>query len=126
MSYRERCGLLAYSPLGFGTLSGKYIGGQLPERSRLTLFEGRYSRYSKPEGIAATEKYVMLARNHGVSPAQMALAFVGSRPFTTSTIIGATSMEQLKENIASIDLSLDEELLDVIETIHISQPNPCP
>jgi len=126
VSYREHCGLLAYSPLAFGTLSGKYLHGKRPAGSRLALFEGRYSRYSKPEGVIATEKYVALAREHGISPAQMALAFVNSRPFVTASIIGATSMEQLKENIASIDLSLDETLRTGIEAIHTSQPNPCP
>jgi len=126
VSYREHCGLLAYSPLGFGTLSGKYIGGQLPKGSRLALFSDRYSRYSKPEGILATEQYVALAKQHGISPAQMALAFVNSQPFVTATIIGATSMEQLKENITSIDLSLDETLRSGIEVVHTSQPNPCP
>lgn len=125
-THREQVGLLAYSPLGFGTLSGKYIHGQLPKGSRLSLFADRYSRYSNPEGIIATEKYVALAHKFGMSPAQMALAFVNSRPFITSNIIGATTMEQLKENIASIDISLPDELLKEIEAIHTAQPNPCP
>ncbi len=125
-SHRENVGLLAYSPLGFGTLSGKYVGGALPKKSRLALFADRYSRYSNPEGVTATERYVKLARKHGISPAQMALAFVNSRPFVTSNIIGATTMEQLNENISSIELNLSDELLQGIETIHTAQPNPCP
>ena len=126
VSHREQVGLLAYSPLGFGTLSGKYVDGAMPEGSRLSLFSDRYSRYSNPEGINATQRYVELAKRHGISPAQMALAFVNSRPFVTANIIGATSMTQLKENISSIDISLDEALLAEIEAIHTAQPNPCP
>jgi len=126
VSHREKVGLLAYSPLGFGTLSGKYVDGIMPEGSRLSLFSDRYSRYSNPEGINATRRYVELAKRHGISPAQMALAFVNSRPFVTSNIIGATSIAQLAENIASIDISLSEELMIGIEAIHTEQPNPCP
>lgn len=125
-AHREQVGLLAYSPLGFGTLSGKYRGGRLPEGSRLSLFADRYSRYSNPEGIRATEKYVALAHRFGISPAQMALAFVNCRPFVTANIIGATTMEQLKENIATVDILLSDELIKEIEAIHVSQPNPCP
>jgi aryl-alcohol dehydrogenase-like predicted oxidoreductase len=117
-------GLLAYSPLGFGVLSGKYIGAS-PRNARLTLFE-RFTRYSNQEGINATERYVKLARKHGYSPAQLALSFVNTRPFLTSNIIGATSIEQLSENIESINVKLTEEVLQEIETIHQQQPNPCP
>ncbi|MDT8376531.1 MAG: NADP(H)-dependent aldo-keto reductase [Mariprofundaceae bacterium] len=126
ISHREKTGLLAYSPLGFGTLAGKYINGQLPEASRLSLFRDRYSRYSTAEGVSATEKYVALAHRHGITPARMALAFVNSRPFVTSCIIGATTMAQLEENISSIEVELPDELLQGIETIHTAQPNPCP
>ncbi|MFQ5581862.1 MAG: NADP(H)-dependent aldo-keto reductase [Mariprofundaceae bacterium] len=122
---REKVGLLAYSPLGFGTLSGKYLGGAKPAGARITLFPD-YTRYTKPAGIAATESYVELAQEHGLDPAQMALAYVHSRPFLTSTIIGATTMKQLKNNIASIDLNLSEAVLDGIEAIHTAHPNPCP
>jgi len=125
ISYRERVGLLAYSPLGFGVLSGKYRGGQRPAGARLTLFPD-YKRYETETGIAATAAYVELAQRHGLDPVQMALAFVNSRPFVTSTIIGATSMRQLKTNIASIDIRLDEEVLAGIEAIHLKHPNPCP
>ncbi|MES0372016.1 MAG: NADP(H)-dependent aldo-keto reductase [Mariprofundaceae bacterium] len=126
ISLREQVGLLAYSPLGFGMLSGKYSHGKMPKGSRLSLFADRYSRYSNPEGVHATEKYVSLALKFGMSPAQMALAFINSRPFITSNIIGATTMEQLKENIAAVDILLSDELIKEIETIHVSQPNPCP
>jgi len=126
ISHREKVGLLAYSPLGFGMLTGKYINGQLPKKSRLSLFADRYSRYSNSEGVSATEKYVALAHKHAISPSRMALAFVNSRPFITSNIIGATTMAQLKENISSIDANLSEALLQNIEAIHKAQPNPCP
>jgi aryl-alcohol dehydrogenase-like predicted oxidoreductase len=125
VSYRERVGLLAYSPLGFGVLSGKYLNGQFPEGARLTRWN-RFGRYTSPNAERATERYVKLAREHGLDPAQMALAFVNSRPFVTSNIIGATSMEQLKMNIASHDLVLSDELLKQIEEIHEDNPNPCP
>jgi len=124
-AHREQVGLLAYSPLGFGVLSGKYLNDQKPEKSRLMLFD-RFTRYTNEEGIRATEAYVQLAGKYGLDPAQMALAFVNSRPFVTSTIIGATQMQQLEANIASIDLELDKEILRAIETIHVTQPNPCP
>lgn len=122
---RERVSLLAYSPLGFGVLSGKYLGGALPENSRLTLFK-RFARYGNPQAVAATEAYVKLAREHGLEPAQMALAFVNSRDCLTSNIIGATSMEQLESNIASLSLELGEEVLAGIETIHRKICNPSP
>ncbi len=122
---REHVGLLAYSPLAFGTLSGKYLDGARPEGARITLFPD-YTRYTKPQGQKATAAYVELARTHGLDPAQMALAYVNSRPFLTSTIIGATTMEQLASNIASIDIELSEEVIEGIEAIHIEHPNPCP
>ena len=122
---REQVGLLAYSPLAFGVLSGKYLGGQRPADSRLTLFES-YTRYSNSQGVAATQAYVELALKHELNPAQMALAFINSRPFVTSNIIGATSMAQLKENIASVELTLSQEILDDIEAIHRQYTYPCP
>jgi aryl-alcohol dehydrogenase-like predicted oxidoreductase len=125
ISWRERCGLLAYSPLGFGVLSGKYVGGARPLGARLSLFPD-YTRYSNPAAEAATARYVALARKHGLDPAQMALAFVNSRPFLTSTIIGATRMEQLRSNIDSIDLTLSQAVLEGIEAIHERHPNPSP
>jgi len=125
ISWREQCGLLAYSPLGFGVLSGKYLDGARPPGARLSLFPD-YTRYSSPAAEAATARYTALAREHELDPAQMALAFVHSRPFLTSTIIGATSMQQLENNIASIDLDLPAQLLDAIEAIHNTHPNPSP
>ncbi|MDX1497991.1 MAG: aldo/keto reductase, partial [Salinisphaeraceae bacterium] len=124
-SHRENVGLLAYSPLSFGVLSGKYLGGQWPEGARITLFK-RFSRYMNPQADAATQAYVDLAKEHGLDPCQMALAYVTSRSFCTSNIIGATSMEQLKTNIASHDLVLSEEVLKAIEEIHVKHPNPAP
>jgi aryl-alcohol dehydrogenase-like predicted oxidoreductase len=125
VAHREHIGLLAYSPLAFGVLSGKYSGGNQPPGARLTLFE-RFQRYNTPEGRAAAERYVQLAREQGLDPAQMALAFVTSRPFTTSNIIGATSLAQLESNIDSIHITLPEAVLKGIEDIHRGQPNPCP
>ena len=125
IAHREAVGLLAYSPLAFGVLSGKYLGGKRPEGARLTLFD-RFSRYSNPEATRATEAYAALAAEHGLSLTAMALAYVTSRPFVTSNIIGATSMEQLKENIDTHDLKLSDAVLDGIEAIHVSQPNPSP
>ncbi|MCV6626351.1 MAG: NADP(H)-dependent aldo-keto reductase [Cellvibrionaceae bacterium] len=125
MSMREQVGLLAYSPLAFGVLSGKYLNGQRPEGARLSLFE-RFSRYTNPQAEAATEQYVALAREQGLDPAQMALAFVNQQPFVASNIIGATSMEQLKANIASVELTLSKEQLKAIDELHQRQPFPAP
>ncbi len=124
-AHREQVGLLAYSPLGFGVLTGKYRHGARPRDARITLFS-RFSRYVNELGIKSTDLYTELARSHGLDPAQMALAFVHSRPFLTSTIIGATSMQQLKSNIASFDIILSSRILEDIEDIHTQHPNPCP
>ncbi len=125
ISMRENIGLLAYSPLGFGVLSGKYLGGKKPENARLTLFEN-YKRYSGKTPMKATQRYAELAKDHGLSLTQMALSFVTSRPFLTSNIIGATTMDQLRENIDSIDVELNEEVIKAIEQIHDKIPNPAP
>ncbi len=125
ISWREKIGLLAYSPLGFGVLSGKYLSGAKPDGARLTLFP-EYTRYSSTAAVNATEQYIALARQHGLDPAQMALAYVNTRPFLTGTIIGATTMDQLRSNIASIDLALSAEVLEGIEAIHNQHPNPSP
>lgn len=125
ISMREKIGLLAYSPLGFGVLSGKYLTEIPPRKARVTLFPN-YKRYSGETAVQATEQYAQLAKEHGLSMAQMALAFVNTRPFLTSNIIGATSMEQLKENIESIDVDLSDEILEGIEGIHNAIPNPAP
>ena len=125
IAHRERVGLLAYSPLAFGVLSGKYLEGARPRGARLTLFE-RFQRYTNPQAEAAATEYVKIARDAGVDPAQMALAFVNSRPFLTSNIIGATSMEQLESNLESESLRLDHDVLEAIEAVHQRQPNPAP
>lgn len=125
VAIREQCGLLAYSPLAFGMLSGKYEGGARPADARLTRFS-RFDRYSNPQARAACSAYVDIARRHGLDPARMALAFVTSRPFVTSTIIGATTLEQLDSNLASIDLTLSAEVLAELEAVHTGQPNPAP
>lgn len=125
VAHREKVGLLAYSPLGFGVLSGKYLGGARPEGARITLYK-RFSRYTNKEAENATAQYVALAKTHGLHPVQMALQYVTTRPFVTANIIGATSVEQLKVNIESADITLSDEVRAGIEAIHASQPNPAP
>lgn len=125
IAHHEDMGLLAYSPLGFGVLSGKYLDGARPEGARLTLFT-RFDRYNSANAGRATQAYVDIARKNGLDPAQMALAYVNSRSFLTSNIIGATTMAQLKDNIASSDLKLTDEVLEEIEAVHKDIPNPCP
>ena len=124
-SHRDKIGLLAYSPLAFGVLSGKYLHGAQPPAGRLTLFS-RFTRYTNPQAEAATAAYVELAGRHGLSPAQLALAYVNSRPFVTSNIIGATTLAQLRENLDSVAVSLPAEVLAEIEAIHVRHPNPAP
>lgn len=125
MAIREDVGLLAYSPLAMAMLSGKYMNGQRPEGARLTLFD-RFQRYSSPQAVTASEAYVTLAREHGLDPSSMALAYVNSREFVTSNIIGATNLEQLKTNIASIDCVLSKEVEQGIEALHQRYSNPAP
>ncbi len=126
VSMRENIGLLPYSPLGSGSLSGKYIGGKRPAKSRGALFPNFLARYDSPQSREAIERYDALAKAHGLTLAQMALAFINDRPFVTSNIIGATTMEQLKENIGSIDVTLNDEVLKGIDEIHAAIPNPAP
>ena len=125
ISHFEGIELLAYSPLAFGCLSGKYLNGQRPQGARCSLFE-RFVRYFTPQGIEATQAYVDLAHKHGLDPAQMALAFVNQRPFVAANIIGATTMEQLKANIDSISIELSDELLKDLQEIGTTYSNPCP
>lgn len=125
IAIRENAGLLAYSPMGFGMLSGKYHKGLDNENSRINKFKA-YKRYSSDNSRAATGKYLEIAEAHGLSLAQMSLAFVNSRPFVTANIIGATSLTQLKENISSIEVDLSKELLKEIEAVHALIPDPAP
>jgi len=122
---RERVGLMAYSPLGFGVLTGKYLDGRRPQGARLTRFD-RFKRYSAPAAEVATSAYVALGKEHGLDPAAMALAWVHRQPFLASTIVGATNLEQLKANIATADLKLAPAVLEGIEAIHRRSPNPSP
>lgn len=122
---REDCGLLSYSSLGMGILSGKYIGGAAPASARLNQFP-QFVRYRGPLTNLIVEKYVAIARKHGLDPAQMAHAFVNTRPFVTANIIGATTLAQLKSNIASIDIKLSPEVLNDIEAINKEHTYPCP
>ena len=125
VSHREDVGLLAYSPLGMGLLTGKYRNGAKPEGSRMVVFE-RFTRYEGAETWEAAERYLQLADDHGINPTHMALAFVNTRPFVVSTIIGATTMEQLKMNIDSLDVVLNKDVLKGIEAIQQAIPNPAP
>jgi aryl-alcohol dehydrogenase-like predicted oxidoreductase len=126
ISMRENVGLLAYSPLAFGYLSGKYINGQMPKNSRMGLYGDIWGRYRKEKAYEAVGEYYKLSKKKSMSLTHMALAYVNSRPFVTSNIIGATTMEQLKENIESINVHLDKETVDEINLIHQSNPNPAP
>ena len=123
--HRENIGLLAYSPLAFGVLSGKYRNGQMPANSRLALFE-RLARYSGENSFKATDLYFEIASDHGLSLTELSLAFVNDRSFVTSNIIGATTIEQLKENISTHKVKLSKEVLKAIDQINELIPNPAP
>ena len=125
ISIREGLGLLAYSPLGFGVLTGKYIKGTASDNARLKLFP-RFSRYSSTEATNATKEYLKIALDNQLSLTQMSLAFVNQQPFVTSNIIGATNLKQLEENISSIEVNLSEEVLSKINEVHSKIPNPSP
>ncbi|UAY97243.1 NADP(H)-dependent aldo-keto reductase [Dickeya dadantii] len=125
ISQHEGVELLAYSPLAFGTLTGKYLNGAKPAGARNTLFS-RFVRYSAPHTQQAIAEYVALAQKHGLDPAQMALAFVRHQPFVASTLLGATTLEQLKTNLGSLDLTLGEDVLTELEAIHRRFTIPAP
>ena len=122
---REETGLLAYSPLGFGVLSGKYRNGKIPDNSRLKLFPN-LSRFSNDNCIKAVDRYYQISQKHNMTLAEMSLAFVNDRPFVTSNIIGATSMDQLKENINSINIKLSDDIISEINKVNEEIPNPAP
>ena len=125
VAQRENIGLLAYSPMACGVLSGKYIKGTAADNARLKLFP-RFNRYSGATATEATKRYLKIAEDNNMTLAQMSLAFVNERPFLTSNIIGATSLEQLEENINSIDISLSEDIMKAINAVHAEIPNPAP
>ena len=125
VAHRENIGLLAYSPMAFGVLSGKYIKGTAANNARLKLFP-RFARYSGEQATEATKRYLKIAEDNGMTLAQMALAFVNERPFLTSNIIGATNLKQLEENIDSIQISLSKEVMNAINKVHAEIPNPAP
>jgi len=125
IAIRENIGLLAYSPMAFGVLSGKYIKNQASDNARLKLFP-RFARYSSNQATEATKHYLKIAEDNRISLAQMSLAFVTQQPFITSNIIGATNMDQLKENIDSINMELNDSLLASIQAVHEIFPNPAP
>ena len=123
LSHHENVGLLTYSPLAAGMLSGKYSDGNVPEGSRRSMNDALGGRYSE-RSAAVCNRYVALAREHGLDPSQMALAFCMARPFMTSTIIGATTMEQLRNNLAAASLELSDELKAGIHAIYLDHPVP--
>jgi len=125
IAIREGMGLLAYSPMAFGVLSGKYILGTESENSRLKLFP-RFSRYSSDQSTEATRQYLKIAQDNDMTLAQMSLAFVTQQPFLTANIIGATNLSQLEENIDSIDITLSDDILNSINAVHAIIPNPAP
>ena len=126
ISIREQSGLLAYSPLASGVLSGKYRNNQKPEGSRLQLFGDYFPRYAGKSSNLAVEEYFKVAKKYKISLAQLSLAFVNQQPFVTSNIIGATTMKQLKEDIESINIKLSSEIIDEINLVHKKNPNPAP
>jgi len=125
MAIRESVGLLAYSPLAFGVLTGKFMNGARPPESRVVRWS-RFARYNGEIADRTTAAYVGIAREHGLAPAQMALAFVNRQCFVASNLIGATTMDQLKTNLGSAEIRLSDDVIRAINAIHLAQPNPCP
>jgi aryl-alcohol dehydrogenase-like predicted oxidoreductase len=126
VSIREKSGLLAYSPLAFGYLTGKYRNGMLPKNSRMELFGDKFMRYKTANGQLAIEKYIEIANKHELNLAQMSLKFCELQPFMTSVIIGATTMDQLKTDIESVNINLSDDVINDINEIQKIYPNPCP
>ena len=125
MSIREEVSLLAYSPLAFGVLSGKFLGGAMPPESRIARWS-RFARYTNPQAAHATEGYAAVAQKHGLDMTRMSLAFVRQQRFVTSVLLGATTMAQLATNIDSAALTLDAQVMADLDVVHRQQPNPCP
>ena len=126
ISIRDKSGLLAYSPLAGGFLTGKYRNNNLPDKSRQKLFSQYYTRYSKSHVTNIIEKYFNISKKFDLNFAQMSVKFCEIQKFTTSTIIGATTMEQLKTNIESVNVTLDKEVIKEINNVHLMHSNPCP
>jgi aryl-alcohol dehydrogenase-like predicted oxidoreductase len=125
ISIRQKCGLLVYYPLAAGALSGKYRNGKMPKNSRMALFKG-WERHLNPLAMRAYDEYYKLAKDFNLTMVQLAQSFVNSRPFVTSNIIGATTMEQLKENIDSVNIDFTDEMMERVDKIHNENPNPSP
>ena len=126
VSIREQIGLLAYYPLASGYLSGKYRNNQMPKNSRVALAPNFWTRYNKPNTNVAVDAYYEIAKKNNLDLAQMSLKFCEIQPFMTSVIIGATTMEQLKTDIESVNLNLNDEVIKQINEIQKKYPNPCP
>jgi aryl-alcohol dehydrogenase-like predicted oxidoreductase len=126
ISIRDEIGLLAYSPLASGYLTGKYRNNQLPKNSRIERDGDFWTRYNKPNTTKAVDAYYEISKKHNLDFAQMSLKFCEIQPFMTSVIIGATTMEQLKTNIESVNINLSDEVIDEINEIQKIYPNPCP
>jgi aryl-alcohol dehydrogenase-like predicted oxidoreductase len=126
MSVREQAGLLAYSPLACGYLSGKYRENKLPKDSRIERDGDFWTRYQKPNMNIAVDAYYEISKKHNMNMSQMSLKFIEIQPFVTSVIIGATTMEQLKTNIESVNIKLTDEIIDEINKVQAIYPNPCP
>ncbi len=126
ISIREKIGLLAYSPLASGYLSGKYMNNQFPKNSRMERDYDFWTRYRKPNTNEAVEEYFKISQKHNLNLAQMSLKFCEIQPFVTSVIIGATTMEQLKTDIESVNVNLTEEIIKEINEVQKIYPNPCP
>jgi len=126
ISVREKAGLLAYSPLAIGFLSGKYRNKQMPKNSRLERDGNFWTRYNKPNAEKAIEAYYEVAKKYNLNFAQMSLKFLEIQPFVTSVIIGATTIEQLKTNIESVNVELTNEIIKKINEVQAIYPNPCP
>jgi len=126
MSVREKAGLLAYSPLACGYLSGKYRNNQMPKGTRMERDGDFWTRYSKPNSNQAIDAYYEISKKHKLNFAQMSLKFIEIQPFVTSVIIGATTMEQLKTNIESVNINLSDDVIKEINEVQTIYPNPCP